>query len=191
MGILVLFLNLVERLSTFHCWVWYYLLVCHILLRHVPFIMLRYFPSIPTLTRVFIMKGWHSHVAPDLCWPQKESWCFAVPAHVPVTLLRHSVKCKCPLSLTANHWPQPLPPSPSMESQGISCGRATTVSDLGCFWGSVWGSTKSGHCHSTLAPCWEPVASMSYSWVFYSVMAAPDPVLQCDKEHLLSLSWGV
>lgn len=71
-----------------------------------------------------------------------------MPAQVPVTLLRHSVKCKSPLSLTANHCPQPLPLSPSMESQGMSCGRATTVSDLGCFWGSVWGSTKSGRCHS-------------------------------------------
>ena len=143
------------------------------------------------LTRVFIMNGWHSHVAPGLCWPQTEFWCFAMPAHMPVALLRHSVKCKSPLSLTANHCPKPLPPLPSRESQGMSCGRAATVSDLGCFWGSVWVSTKSGHCHSTPAPCWDQVASMSHSWVFNSVMAGPDPVLQCDKEHSLSLSWGL
>ena len=51
-GILLLFQNLMGKLSAFHCWVLYWLWVCHKWL-----LLLRYVPSIPTLARVFTMNG--------------------------------------------------------------------------------------------------------------------------------------
>ena len=116
-----------------------------------------------------------------------------------------------PLSLTANHCPQPLLPLPccGVTPQGrrstwtlrvhtwecgvvVSCGETASIRDLGCFCCAAWVSTNNGSC------CPTNTGSPLYSkvWIISLVMATPDPLLHCDmewagKEHLLDLGWGI
>ena len=113
----------------------------------------------------------------------------ALSVQVPVSLLRHSLMCNSPLSLSANHCPQPvlLPPCCGTAGkepmwtfsmyQGASCGRVATVRVLSCFWYAAWVSANNGHFQLMQAPHWDQAASASHSWVFSPVVVAPSLVL--------------